>query len=49
LLANPPKRRTLGANARRFVVENCSAEPDALRFAEVLDRLVGAAGEATQH
>jgi glycosyltransferase involved in cell wall biosynthesis len=39
LLADAPARRKLGANARRFVVENCSAAPDAARFADVLDQV----------
>ena len=40
LLADALARRRLGADARRFVVENCSAASDAARFASVLDRLL---------
>jgi glycosyltransferase involved in cell wall biosynthesis len=42
LLADAFARRKLGANARRFIVENCSARSEATRFAEVLDRLLAA-------
>jgi len=38
-------RKTLGANARRFVVENCSAPAEAARFAQALGRL-GASGHS---
>ena len=40
LLANPVMRRKLGVNARRFVVENCSAETCATQFATVLGQLL---------
>lgn len=39
LLADHVLRKTLGANARRFVVENCSAQAEAIRFAKALGRL----------
>jgi glycosyltransferase involved in cell wall biosynthesis len=45
LLADKIARRRLGADARRFVLENCSAEPDAVRFDGVVQRLVGSASE----
>jgi glycosyltransferase involved in cell wall biosynthesis len=40
LLADALARKNLGANARQFVVENCSAEADAVQFAKVLDKLI---------
>ncbi len=45
LLADPVLRKTLGANARRFVVENCSPQAEAIRFAQALGRL-GASGHS---
>ena len=39
LLADHVLRKTLGANARRFVVENCSPQAEAIRFAKALGRL----------
>src|SRR5262249_11872296 len=45
LLKDHLLRKTLGANARRFVIENCSAPAEAARFAQVLDRL-GAPGRS---
>ena len=39
LLADHVLRKTLGANARRFVVENCSPQAEAIRFTKALGRL----------
>ncbi len=43
LLTDPQERMRLGASARRFVVQNCSAEADAARFADLLRKLLGPA------
>ena len=41
LLASPEERARLGANARQYILDHCSAKADAAHLATIMDELLG--------